>query len=157
MSILKCSCDEDQRLACRNLLAQIKKQLHSLILRQIYAQLSYLYHTENQFQSNPQGAKIHASTTPCEYTCWPGVIGFPTILEYIHSINTTNGLIGVYTLFVCWLPLPSFWRPSSQCLPAPLAVPGVHLSMEGYCARYVQEELKNKWVKAKYAEISYYS
>ena len=32
-------------------------QLHSLILRQIYAQLVYRYHAENQFQqSNPQGA-----------------------------------------------------------------------------------------------------
>ena len=68
------------------------------------------WHTYTTQRINPQGAKIHASTTPCEYTCWPGVIGFPTILEYIHSINTTNGLIGVYTflhtntLFVCWLP-----------------------------------------------------
>jgi len=32
-------------------------QLHSLILRQIYAQLVYRYHAESQFQqSNPQGA-----------------------------------------------------------------------------------------------------
>ena len=106
MSILKCSCGEDQDLHAETYLRKLK---NNYILWS-WGKYLHSWHTYTTQRINPQGAKIHASTTPCEYTCWPGVIGFPTILEYIHSINTTNGLIGVYTflhtntLFVCWLP-----------------------------------------------------